>query len=366
MAESGTPIVHVTDLHHPPHDVDDLFDLLTIYGLPGANVAAVLLDVLGDVGDDPGMYEPGFVPVTQLNWLTARAVPVAAGPRTRLATPDDAGYGYPPQEQTAIELFLSTLRASEVPVAVTSVGSCRIIACAFNRDPELCRSRIAAVHLVAGCAHYFDRTGGTDYNVKIDPHAHDCLFRSGLPIRWYPCSAASPYRSGESAQYRRHSSRWEYPQKALARDLDPRLHAWMVLNLSGNLRGDLIRALNERWYGGTWWAAIKQGIRWFWSTAALVHAAGCVLAKTDDGWRFVPQAAAKELELEKLDLIPVSVTLTGDGFTEWEPARENHIQLYEREPGQAHNDRMGEALNALMRGLVPGAEDYGDKSPTIA
>ncbi|MFP4443790.1 MAG: hypothetical protein ACLFST_11775 [Spirochaetia bacterium] len=86
-------MIHITDLHHPPHDVDDLFDLAAVYGMPGADVKAVLLDHLGDVDPYQRMYEPGFLPVTQLNWLTAKPVPVAAGPASRLTSPDDDGSG---------------------------------------------------------------------------------------------------------------------------------------------------------------------------------------------------------------------------------------------------------------------------------
>ncbi|MFP4385116.1 MAG: hypothetical protein ACLFSE_13815 [Spirochaetia bacterium] len=101
-------LIHITDLHHPPHDVDDLFDLAAVYGMAGADVKAVLLDHLGDVDPYQRMYEPGFLPVTQLNWLTAKPVPVAAGPASRLTSPDDDGSGYPAQEQSAIGLFFES------------------------------------------------------------------------------------------------------------------------------------------------------------------------------------------------------------------------------------------------------------------
>jgi hypothetical protein len=270
------------------------------------------------------------------------------------------------QEQSAIDLFLEVLCTSSEPVAVTSVGSSRIIACALNRDAALCRRKISAVYAVAGCAHYFDTGAGLDYNVKIDPYAYVRLFASGVPIRWYPCCAAKPYTEDKTEHYRKHSSRWEYPQRALSKGIDRRLHAWMVSNLAGNLRGDIIRALDEHWYGGTWWACIKQGVRWFWSTAAIVHAAGAELSETEAGWRFVPAETAGDLPREKLDLIPVSVNVSPEGYTEWQPAERGHIQLYERDPGPRHNARMGVALNALLRNLVPGGVSFHDPSPTIS
>jgi hypothetical protein len=362
------PIIHITDLHHPPHDVDDLFDLACVYGMPGADVKAVLLDYLGDVGDYPEMYEPGFIPVTQLNWLTGKAVPVAAGPSSRLTSPDDPGYRYPVQEQAAVELFLKVLKESDQPVAVTSVGSCRIIACALNRDYRLCREKISSLYIVAGCAHYFNYDSGLDYNVKVDPAAYVRVFTSDIPICWYPCCAGYPYTEGETEKYKVHSTRWEYPQAKLTAGIDRRLHAWMVCNLSGNLRGDILRALDERWYGGTWWACIKQTIRWFWSTAAIAHAAGCIPVKTEQGWQFVRAEEKRDEWIEeKLGLIPVSVEVTAEGHTAWKPADDSSIRLYTREPGEKHNTAMGEGMNSLLRNLVPDGDRYRhqDVSPTI-
>jgi pyrimidine-specific ribonucleoside hydrolase len=359
-------LIHVTDLHHPPHDVDDLFDLAAVYGMPGADVKAVLLDHLGDVDPYQQMYEPGFLPVTQLNWLTAKPVPVAAGPSTRLKSADDDGSDYPAQEQSAIDLFLKVLKESDKPVAVTSVGSCRIIACAINRNPGLCKEKIASLHIVAGSVHYFNYDSGLDYNVKVDPLAYVKVFTSDIPICWYPCSAGHPYTEGETEKYKMYSSRWDYPQEKLSSGIDRRLHAWMVCNMSGNLRGDIIRALDERWYGGSWWAGIKRTIRMFWSTAAIVHAAGCKLVKTENGWRFV-KAEEKQVGWTeaKLDLVPVSVKVTPAGYTSWKSVDKSRIKLYSREPGESHNNAMGEAMNMLLKNLVPDSEAYmqQDMSP---
>ena len=352
--------------HHPPHDVDDLYDLATLYGMPEVDVRAVLLDYLGDVGEDSAMYEPGFIPVTQLNWLTAKAVPVAVGPGSRLMSPDDPGDRYPVQEQSAIELFLRVLRESKEPVWVTSVGSCRIIACALNRDPGLCRKMIDAVYVVAGCAHYGDHDSGLDYNVKVDPHAYVRVMSSGIPVSWYPCNVSIPGDTEKSEKYRKHGSMWMYPQRKLTDGIDRRLHAWIVNSLSGNLRGDIQRALDEKWYGGTWWACIKQTTRQFWSTAALVHAAGRRLIRTEHGWRFLPaDQVTQDCEEEKLDLIQVDLEVFPGGHTKWSESRESHIKLYERDPGERHNEAMGEAMNALLRDLVPYDPTYRheDKSP---
>ncbi len=360
------PIIHITDLHHPPHDVDDLFDLVTLYGMPEADVRAVLLDYLGDVGEDPAMYEPGFIPVTQLNWLTAKAVPAAVGPGSRLMSPNDAGERYPVQEQSAIELFLKVLRESKKPVRVTSVGSCRIIACALNRDFDLCKKMIDSLYIVAGCAHYDNFDSDPDYNVKVDPHAYVRVMSSGIPISWYPCCSSNSEEQEIREKYKKNSCMWLYPQRRLTKGIDSRLHAWIVNSLAGNLRGDILRALKEQWYGGTWWACMKQTTRQFWSTAALVHAAGRRLVRTEHGWRFLPaDQVSQDYEEEKLNLIPVDLDVFPGGHTKWSESRESRIRLYERNPGERHNEAMGEAMNTLLRELLPYDPEYRqeDKSP---
>ncbi|MFP4366608.1 MAG: hypothetical protein ACLFQA_05890 [Bacteroidales bacterium] len=88
--------------------------------------------------------------------------------------------------------------------------------------------------------------------------------------------------------------------------------------------------------------------------------------RTEHGWRFLPvDQLTQDYEEEKLDLIPVDLDVFPGGHTKWSESRESHIRLYERNHGEQHNEAMGEAMNALLRDLVPYDPEYRheDKSP---
>ena len=42
---SRIPLIHITDMYHPPQDPDDHFDLATIAALPEFDLQGVILDV---------------------------------------------------------------------------------------------------------------------------------------------------------------------------------------------------------------------------------------------------------------------------------------------------------------------------------
>ena len=348
----SVPLVHTTDLYHPPMDPDDYVDLATVFGLPELDLRAVILDadarmVEGTFSPGDAPREPGFVPVMQLAYLTGRSVAAAIGPLARLRSPQDAALDRPRREQAGIELLLRTLRQSPEPVVVTVLGSARIVTAAFNRDPELLRRKVKSVVVNAGSS----AGKANEYNVVIDVNAYVGLFRSGLPIDWYPCVGESTdWNSPEAGA--EHNAFWKAPQRELFRDLPVPLMAWFVHGMTGNLRGDLLRALQEEGRGAAA-AAVRADTRYLWSTASLVLAAGRTLAKTPAGWRFVPAGEVPAgAETQTLALDPVSVTIADDGSTRWQPAPPgSRVRLFRRVPGPVHTAAMTEALNALLRAI---------------
>ena len=86
------PLIHTTDLYNPPQDPDDHVDLATVHALPELDLQAVILDPTRKF---LGELDPGFVPVAQMNYLTGRAVPVAAGPSDPLRSPSDTATDRP-------------------------------------------------------------------------------------------------------------------------------------------------------------------------------------------------------------------------------------------------------------------------------
>ncbi|MDI1248572.1 MAG: hypothetical protein PSV13_06780 [Lacunisphaera sp.] len=342
------PLLHLTDLYHPPQDPDDHLDLATIAGLPEYDLRGVVLDITRKflVAKPEGWdiaRDPGYVPVAQLSHLTGHAIPVAMGPIDPLKHPADDARDRPLAEQGGIALLLDVLARSPEPVTISAVGSARVIAAAFNREPELLRAKTRAVLLNIGS------TGGPkrEWNVGLDPSAYVALWRSGLPIHWFPCgtdkSAFDP--AHERGTY------WKVPHAVLFRDLPDGLRAWLDYAFSGSPRGDIITALAAGGRGPEW-AKVLAGERNMWATVSLVLGAGRVLARTPAGWRFVPTAAAGGLELWPFRLDPIRATVDDEARVSWQVAEEPApVRLFGRKPGADYGVAMAVALNALLRGI---------------
>ncbi len=342
------PLIHITDLYHPPQDPDDHFDLATIYALPELDLKAILLDatkpfLLGDPGKDHPR-DPGFVPVMQMNAITGRAVPVATGPITPLKSRDDPATDRPQSEQAAIHLLLKVLEESTEPVQISVVGSLRILSAAFNRNPDLLRQKTAAVLLNAGASIERD----DEWNVMLDQHAWECLLQSGLRVHWYPCTGPNgPFGWSSSNTF------WQAPHKQLLPELSQKLRAWFHYAYTGSSRGDCIRALNELG-AGTSWNTLLHEMRSFWSTASLVMAADRVLARTSAGWRFIPQKEVSTgMELHPWSLNPVDLEMLHDGMVRWSPhdsTSPSQFYLFER-ADEPYHEAMAEALTELLKAL---------------
>jgi len=342
------PLVHVTDLYHPPQDPDDHLDLATIIGLPEYDLRGVVLDITRKflVAKPEGWdiaRDPGYVPVAQLNHLTGRAVPAAMGPIEPLAHPGDDARDRPLAEQGGINLLLEVLERSNEPVTISAVGSARVLAAAFNRAPELLKAKTRAVLLNIGS------TGGPkrEWNVGLDPAAYIALWRSGLPIHWFPCGTD---RSAFDPAHER-GTYWKVKHDVLFRDLPDGLRAWLDYAFNGSSRGDIIRALADNGRGPEW-AKVLEGERNMWATISLVLGAGRVLARTPEGWRFVPAADAAGLEQWPFRLDPIRATVDDEARVSWQLAEDSAMcRLFGRKAGADYGVAMAEALNALLRGI---------------
>lgn len=332
------PLIHTTDLYNPPQDVDDQIDLATIYALSELDLQAVILDPTRKFLDK---LEPGFVPVAQLNYLTGRAVPVAAGPIDPLQSPSDPADNRPLQEQAGIQLLLDTLSRCERPAMISVLGSSRVLAAAWNRDPDLLRKKTRAVLLNAGS---YTGEPGPDWNTDLDVHAWVALWRSGLPIHWYPCSGKQGSRGIEQ-----HNTFWPVRHRVLFEGLSQPLRGYLDYALTASSRGDIIRALAEMGSGDSWDLMMERG-RNMWSTASLTMAAGRVLAQTAEGWRFLPQAQAQGLKLQRMELMSVVCKTSDDGVVKWNPDPQSETaRIFRRELDEEHVRAMGEATNALLK-----------------
>ncbi|HOY58866.1 MAG TPA: nucleoside hydrolase, partial [Verrucomicrobiota bacterium] len=178
---------------HPHDDPDDHFDLAVLYAVPGINIEGIVLDQ-----GAMQRHRPGRIPVSQLNRLTGRRVPVAIGLPNKLRSPDDKALDQDADGQEGVRLILDTLEASPQPVALVTVGSARDIVAAFNRHPALCRRKVGRVLCFIGEASKADFR---EHNVGLDPQAFIALMRSGLPIDWVPCFDGGPWKNRGRASF---------------------------------------------------------------------------------------------------------------------------------------------------------------------
>ena len=341
----GIPLVHISDLYHPPQDPDDHIDLATIAALPEFDLRGVILDVTQKFLDPaPAGWDvardPGYIPVAQLGHITGNACPVAAGPVAPLRDPSDDLRDRPASEQAGVALLLDILEDSPAPVILSLVGSARVAAAAFNRAPELLQRKISALVLNAGS------TAGTkrEWNVGLDAAAYIGLWRSGLPIHWYPCATAKS--AFDPADER--GTYWKTTHATLFGSLTPSMRAWFAYALTSGKRSDVIRILSEN-VDGEAWGKVMLETRNMWATASLVMAAGRVLARTSAGWRFVRVDEVAGAEVWPWQLDPIAATIDDHAIVAWSPAgAETRQLLFRRKGGTGYGTAMGEALGALL------------------
>jgi hypothetical protein len=303
-AAGDVPVLYCTDLFHPHDDPDDHFDVATLYALQGVEIRGIVLDQ-GMSGEQA--QRPGTIPVGQMNALTGRKVPVAAGLWPALTSPEDKGLDRGPEWQGGVELILKTLRESPEPVVVLSVGSARDIVAAFNREPELCREKIRRIGAFIGDASSPDFV---EYNVMIDPHAYVGLMRSGLPVYWVPCF------DGGIWQNKGHASFWQANHGDLLRAAPPEVVQFFIYALEKEtadplafLRQPVDPARRDKLFAET---------RNLWCTAVFAALCGQSIVKTDAGYAVRPGGDAATVPANELfTFTPVRVSVTGDRFVQY-------------------------------------------------
>lgn len=341
------PLVHITDLYHPPQDPDDHIDLATLAALQEFDLRGVILDItrkflLPKPAGFDKRRDPGFIPVVQLGHLLGRSIPVASGPIEPLTHPGDDARERPPTEQGGIRLLLQILEESRTEVAVSVVGSARVLTAAFNRNPDLVRAKVRSVILNAGS------TGGTkrEWNVGLDPEAYAGLWQSGLPIHWYPCATDHGAFNPDDER----GTFWKASQAQLFRGLAPPLRAWFAYALGDESPGQPIGSLAQGVPSDLWQKILRED-RNMWATASLVLEAGRILARTPHGWRFIP-AAAESTQRWDWRLDPIEARVDQHAAITWQRVDEGgNAVLFGRERGPGFAASMAEALGALLASL---------------
>ncbi len=301
------PILYSTDLFHPHADPDDHYDLACLFAIPEFDIKGIILDLGAEQAKQCG--RPA---VEQMMHVTARKAPCAIGLSRALTSRTDKALEQPAEFQGAVKLILSVLRDSPEKVALFTTGSCRDVAVAFNREPELLRQKVRAVYFNIGRG---PNEPQEECNVGYDPLSYLRLFESGLPIYWCPCFGKD-----------RFETLFEADQTAVVGSCSPAVRNFFVYCLTKS-KADPIAFLNAGPH------PLPKGPRSMWCTAPMFHAAGRkIYERNPSDFVALPPDEAKQRglagkEIDVFGFVPMRASLDrGDAVP--------HAALPEPKPGQ--------------------------------
>lgn len=254
------PIVYSTDLLHPHDDPDDHYDLATLFALEELDLRGIILD-LGERQTE----RMGRPPLEQMKHITGRSVPYAVGLSRKLRSRTDNALDEPQDFQGGVELLLSALRNCPDKVTIFTVGSCRDVAAAWNRDCELMKQKVRAVYVNAGNGSHGPQW---EHNVRLDEEAYFRLFESGLPLYWCPCfGAGQDARPEERLGRETYATFYVADQAEVIGECIPAVRNFFVYCLTRS-PADPIAYLESGPH------SLPTGKRNMWCTAVFFHAAG--------------------------------------------------------------------------------------------
>ena len=197
--------------------------------------------------DPRGPREAGIIPLMQLNYIYNRQVRFAIGPVNLMKSETDKMSDTPGFFQ-GVELLMDILRHENDPIEVVSFGSARIIAVAYNRDPELLKRKIKRIHLSVGTAAQGYEMGsdaganmipGGEWNVALDVFAFTRLLRSDLPIALYPCA-------GKDGGFIKspNNTYWTLKNMSFLKEMSPELQCYIDFAFDKKQQADFLKAMD--------------------------------------------------------------------------------------------------------------------------
>jgi hypothetical protein len=343
------PILYSTDLFHPHVDPDDHYDLATLFAIEEFDIRGVILDnAVGDrwmkrYGHRDQKTTCGRPAVDQMMHITRRKVPCVIGLHRPLGSRTDKAAEDPVDLQGGVELILKTLRESKEPVVLFSVGSCRDVAVACNREPELMKAKVKAYYPNVGTGPSGPQS---DYNVTIDPEAYARVFDAGLPMCWSPCVG----KEGYLTQYVLKS------QSAVIGGCIPAVQNYFVYALTRSKEEPIAFLAGEP-------RPPQFGSRKMWCTAPFIHAAGRKIYQRgpDDYVALQPTAAAKAglaaKEVKVFEFVPIQASIGADKKDDkGNPVMDGALNPAQPNGNVFHisDDRYGAALDSCLKNLLAG------------
>ncbi|MCF8226239.1 MAG: hypothetical protein K9J30_10205 [Bacteroidales bacterium] len=368
----GEPTIVITDLYFPPQDDDDNFDMIMGYGLPGIDVKAIILDITDafrkPVADHPELWndptgprDAGVIPIMQLNYIFNRDIPFAVSPFHTMRSITDKMLDIPGFQQQGVELLIKTLRESEEPVQILSFGSSRVLALAYNREPELMKEKTKMIHLNMGFAHpegiqlgeiKVKKSIVAEWNVKLDVHSFVRLMQSDLPIALYPCGSYEGM--GKNNTY------WELHRLTFIAEMDEKLQRYMDYFFRRKNQYDFLRAMDMNELPDTSIIRTQYPDEFhMWTTDSWLQAANLVMVREGD------QSFALKQRNEVNDneaivsghLLPCTIEVGNDGkfvFSKISDHSSTNFYIYERSDPALNEKAFNQVIPALYKGFEPG------------
>jgi polygalacturonase len=337
------PMIHATDLFRPHNDPDDHWDLACVYALAHRGV----IDLKGILIDSPPPHKVNFNPdvmaVAQMNDVTGLHVPVAVGSPYPMPARHDTQPQASASDHGGIQMVLDILEASDRPVVINVIGSCRDIAIAANRAPDLFKRKCGGIYLNAGTGSP-DKTKAAqlEYNVSLAPHSYAALFDVSCPVFWMPCFEAM--RSGKNVM--EYGTHYQFRQGEILPDLSNRVqnfflsmlgrrqdHVWLT-TLTGPTDAALLTEFGTKG-------------RHMWCTGGFLHAARLAVTRAGE---IIPLEQAGDTAVLSFD--PIKVSCSDKGVTQWthDPASTDRYLFHVRDIGH-YQPAMVQAMKTLLYGL---------------
>lgn len=356
------PVIVITDLYHPAQDPGDNFDLLMAYALPQIDLKAVILDCTepfrqpvatnpgeGLYPDSGGPREAGFIPMLQLNYIFDRAVPFASGPFYPMKKEDEKMFDIPKFQQQGIELLIKTLKESSKPIQIVSFGSARVLAVAFNREPELFKKKVERIHLSAGASG----SKFLEWNVALDQIAIKTILNSVLPIALYPCAADSANGIGYGTynypfSYDEHNTFYKLPNLKFISKMDTVLQRYLAYSFKQSLQNDFLRAMeNDTILNIS--PDDYNDEHYVWETAVWLQVAKMKIVYNNQG-KHIIIAENKLLPSHKIitnELQPCKIKLCKTGYTFQVTKQPSNFSVFYRGDPYVYEKSAQEALPSL-------------------
>ena len=223
-------------------------------------------------------------------------------------------------QRAGVDLVINALAASDEPLFIHVVGSCRDIAYAINERPDLFKEKCSGIYLNAGFGTP-DPTSmrGEEYNVALNRLAYARIFSAPCPIYWMPCFESV---ADESLGVKEFATWWDFAQSDVLPGLPASLQGFFGSVLGRDVSGNWQSAVESHASNYGWRLNERRNM---WCTAGFLHCAGLTV---DAEGKELPFSAAEAVN-GVFSFKPITVSCDPEtGVTEWSPAENGTTDRY--------------------------------------